>query len=568
MPIVFISLWGGDLYYYQNGEKVFIDKSKRHIDSKIVLSSILLKPKDEKALNKIKNMKNIKFIEKIGDIYKFEAKNTTEALKISAKLYEDNLTEFSAPNFLQKRENRLKLNRNLREDDFLDLPYSWHLDTIKAKEAWSISKGAGIKVAIFDNGVDYTHEDLKNNYLFGYNVNNSNDDAHPLHYEIDTDSYHGTAVAGIVGASKNNIGIIGIAPESFLIGVKRIENTSDDLIVKAFNWLKEKNIDVINCSWGTYDVSDSVKYAIVDLATNGRDGKGALIVFAVGNDYYTQDDWKDDESAIEEVIGVGAIDQYNQRSVFSNYGEKLDIVAPGGYLGENNLGISSTDIMENEGLSSGNYTLSESGELIGTSFSAPIVAGVIADILAINPNLTRDEVKDILYSTTQKTGNLEYISKDNYTFNEEYGYGLVNTKDAVDRALITNFSKNIKIGWNLIGNVNIDNLSTEYMFNNFADIIYNYIGNNGWVLNPATVKSGKGFWLRSTKNKNYIFENTGVTNSYQITDEWQTLTTDRNLRLSDSDSYYFVYRDNNWITYPEGDLKVIYKGEGYWTKKR
>ncbi len=571
VPLLSMAILGGDLYYYQSGEKVFIESAKIKRDlnhsltfsqngkEKSVLNYILLKPKDELSLEKIKSLKELKFIEKIGDIYKFETISAISALEISAKLYEENLTIFSHPDFIQQREKRA----NIDELSFLNGSYSWHIYAINAQDGWQLSKGDGIKVAVYDDGIDYTHEDLRNNYLFGYNFDEKNTNVYPSDVSND---YHGTAVAGLISAEENGVGVIGVAPKSYLIGIKQMYE-SDTLTVRAFNFAKNNNIDVINCSWGTYDVSDAVKSSIVDLATNGRGGKGALVVFAVGNDGEDQIKWTNDESAIEEVIGVGATDNYNQRATFSNYGEKLDLVAPGGYIvgsRSSYLGVSSTDISGVDGHSSSDYILSSAGDLIGTSFSAPIVAGVIADILAVNPSLSRDEVKNILYSTTQKVGDINYRSKDDYTFNEEYGYGLVDANAAVLKAYESDFKFEIKKGWNLIGNVNKTSLETNDLFNKFAEIIYTY--GSDWILNPPTIDVAEGFWLKAKNDYTYTFTNTGVVQIPSSKSNWQLFSATKNLRLNDNENLYLVYRSDGWHIYPYGDLNVIYKGEGYWTR--
>lgn len=576
IPILFITIWGGELYYYQNGKRVYIDNLKvkrdgqsatfkQNFNDKTILNYILLKPKNDASLQKIQSMNELKFIEKIGVIYKFEVNSAIIALELSAKLYEENLTTFSHPDFIQKKEKRVI---SLTETGFLNTNYSWHIKAINADEAWNYSKGEGIKVAVFDDGMDYLHEDLNDNYLFGYNFDDSNKNVYPTNSSSGSGSdYHGTAVAGAIGAEENSIGVIGVAPKSYLIGIKQIYE-SDSLTIKAFDWAKENSIDVINCSWGTYNVSDAVKASIVDLATNGRYGKGALIVFAIGNEDISMDnDDINDESEIEEVIAVGATDHFDQRSSFSNYGSALDIVAPGGYFEysrSNDLGISSTDISGSGGVSDGDYILSTSAELIGTSFSAPIVAGVIADILAINPNLTRDEVKDILYSTAQKVGDIAYRSQNNYTFNEKYGYGLIDTEGAVKKAFETHFKMEIKKGWNLLGNVNSAPLSTNELFNNFADSIYAY--NDEWQTNPSIVGINRGFWVKSIKDTTFTFSNTNFIEAPTISNNWQLFSATKNLRIS-GDNLYYVYRSDGWHEYPDGDLDIIYKGEGYWVRE-
>ena len=193
---------------------------------------------------------------------------------------------------------------------------------------------------------------------------------------------------------------------------------SDSETIELFNKAQEFGADIINCSWGTYNVSQSVKEKIVDLATNGRNGKGIIIVFAVGNDNRNMGN---DESAIPEVIAVGSTNKDNLRTWYSNYGKNLDVMAPGGY----EMGITTLDPMGNNGIASiiDNYLLyNDSNSFIGTSASAPIVSGIIALMLEKNPNLTRIDIENILKNNSDKIGNLQYENdRNNY-----YGYGKIN----------------------------------------------------------------------------------------------------------------------------------------------
>lgn len=284
--------------------------------------------------------------------------------------------------------------------------------------------GNGIKIAIIDDGLDTTHEDLEGAIINSYDVVTKT--ATVSH--VKQSGYHGTAVTGIIGARVNSKGIQGIASKSQIIFLKHKENMSDSETIELFNKAEEFGADVINCSWGTYDVSQSVKDKIIDLAHNGRDGKGTIIVFASGND---DQDMGNDESSIPEVISVASTDKDNLRAWYSNYGLNLDIVAPGGY----DIGITTLDSMGASGVASidDNYLLyNDSNSFIGTSTSAPIVSGVIALMLEKNPNLIRVEIENILKSSSDKIGNVQYEnSRNNY-----YGYGKIN---------LSNIMKNVAL---------------------------------------------------------------------------------------------------------------------------
>jgi len=280
--------------------------------------------------------------------------------------------------------------------------------------------GDGIKIAIIDDGLDVIHEDLSGSIINTYDIATKTSNVS----HTNQSGYHGTAVTGIIGARVNSKGIVGIASKSQIIFLKYKESMSDSETIELFNKAEEFDADIINCSWGTYDVSDAVKEKIVDLANSGRDGKGTIIVFAVGND---NQDMGNDESSIPEVIAVGATDKDNLRAWYSNYGENLDIVAPGGYY----AGITTLDNTGNNGIASvdENYLLyNDSNSFIGTSASAPIVSGAIALMLEKNPNLTRVEVENILKNSSDKVGSVAYTNgRNNY-----YGYGKINLSNIMN----------------------------------------------------------------------------------------------------------------------------------------
>jgi subtilisin family serine protease len=275
--------------------------------------------------------------------------------------------------------------------------------------------GKGVKIAIIDDGVDVNHEDLRGAFIALYDSSTKTTDVY------NADDGHGTSVAGIIAARSNGVGIRGIASRAEVIFLKYKELMSDAETIELFNKAEEFGADIINCSWGTYDVSDAVKAKIVDLANNGRNGKGTLIVFAVGNDDIDLDA-ENDESSIEEVIAVGATDEENLRARYSNYGSSLDVMAPGGYY----VGLTTTDNRGYSGYADGDYVFYNSSKsFIGTSAAAPVVSGVLAILLEKYPDLTREEVFALLKRTSDKVGteNIEYNADG---FNQYYGYGKIN----------------------------------------------------------------------------------------------------------------------------------------------
>ncbi|WP_456485868.1 S8 family peptidase [Hydrogenimonas sp.] len=280
--------------------------------------------------------------------------------------------------------------------------------------------GKGVKLGVIDSGLDVSHEDLFGAVAATYNVATKDADVMPT----SNDMNHGTEVTGVAAASSNEKGIVGVAPQASVYFVKLPfgQAVSESQIIEAFEKMKEWDVDVVNCSWGSGDMDIGVKDAIVDLTRNGRNGKGVVIVFAAGNE---GDRIGNDESSIDEVIAVGSTNIHNERAGYSNYGNTLDLMAPGGEY----VGITTTDQMGSAGESSGNYLLYDSRyAFAGTSASAPIVSGVVAQILQANQNLTREEVIQVLETTADKIGDIAY---DENGRNDYYGHGKINVANAL-----------------------------------------------------------------------------------------------------------------------------------------
>jgi len=275
----------------------------------------------------------------------------------------------------------------------------------------SLYTGKNIKIAVIDDGLDVTHEDLQSAVTHTFDIaTNCNNVSH------NRNEYHGTAVTGILGARSNSLGIKGIASNSEILFLKFKDSMSDSEFITLFNKADEWGADIINNSWGTGNVSQGVKDTIVNLSKNGRNGKGINIVFATGN---TNSSLGNDESAIPEIISVGASSETNDRASYSNWGAELDILSPAG----ENLGIQSLDPMEALGFSPTDHYLSISG----TSAAAPIVSGVIALLLEKNPDLSSSEISVLLHDSAEKIGTEAYIDGRN----DKYGYGKVHLSNAI-----------------------------------------------------------------------------------------------------------------------------------------
>ncbi|MEA3512004.1 MAG: S8 family serine peptidase [Campylobacterota bacterium] len=280
--------------------------------------------------------------------------------------------------------------------------------SINPSSVYNNFTGNSVTVAVIDDGFDIYHPEIKDKIIakiaFLDDGTTSSDVSHT--YASD---YHGTAVAGIIAANSDSDGINGIAPDVKLILIKMPDSISSSSIIDMFDYAVSYGADIVNCSWGTYSTSDAVTDKLNELSKTGRSGKGLLTVFASGND----DGYMEgDESAISGVIGVGATGYDNLRTLYSNYGKELDIVAPGGHY----LGISTIDPLGNYGASRDEYNrfdeykTREPSSFIGTSASAPVLSGALALLLEAKPDITFDETMDLLQKTSDKiTQNLPYL---------------------------------------------------------------------------------------------------------------------------------------------------------------
>ncbi len=283
--------------------------------------------------------------------------------------------------------------------------------------------GAGVKVAVIDDGADVNHEDLGENIFIAYNADTGGEN-------IQTKESHGNTCAGFIVAPINGKGIVGVSPESKMIAIK-LEDSSDAYTIRAFEYAKKHGAKVISCSWGSNNVSDAVVSELKSLYNSG-----VTVLFASGNEGASLDvQGTNDESEVEWVIGVGASGENNDVTNYSNYGKNIDIIAPGGGDTQESIGVLGLDDMgasgypDETGLINNNYLFAN-----GTSFSTPITAGVVAMMYAVNPNITPKQVKEILTSTATKVGQNRSASYNGQGFDKKRAYGKVNAGRAVVEA--------------------------------------------------------------------------------------------------------------------------------------
>ena len=262
--------------------------------------------------------------------------------------------------------------------------YQHYLDTVRVPTAWDRSTGSPSQVvAVIDTGVDGTHPDLRGRTVAGYNAITK---AGIAAGAASDDNGHGSMVSGIIAAGTGNgEGIAGVAWNAEVMPVKVLDSNgegADSDVVDGINWAVAHGAKIVNLSLGG-DADSPVLHDAVSSAV----ANGAVVVVAAGN---SGDDVPQYPAAYPEAVAVAATDTDGALTDFSSYGSWVDVAAPG-------FGILSTEIADSSG--NDNYAYGD-----GTSFSAPIVSGVVALLRAQTPTLTPAQVLERLRSTARDAG--------------------------------------------------------------------------------------------------------------------------------------------------------------------
>lgn len=287
----------------------------------------------------------------------------------------------------------------------------WGLHKIAAEGAWDVTTGSSqVVVAVIDTGVDYNHPDLKDNILkdssgtvVGYDF--ANGDSDPI-----DDHGHGTHVTGtIAGIGNNGVGIAGVTWNTKIMPVKFLASNgygwSDDG-AKAITYSVDHGARVLSNSWGGNGMSQVINDAI-----NYAHDNNVIIVAAAGNNNSDTRDFSPANNP--NVIAVGASDSQDAKASFSNYGD-IDVYAPG------------VDVLSvrASGTSMGNIVNNYYTRASGTSMATPHVSGLVALLLSKNPDLSNEEIRQIIRKSTDDLGDSGW----DYTF----GYGRIDAQKALN----------------------------------------------------------------------------------------------------------------------------------------
>lgn len=274
----------------------------------------------------------------------------------------------------------------------------WEMDKIRAPQARADGgTGSGVKIAVIDTGVDASHEDLAGRMLPGYDAI-----ARRSGGGTDNDG-HGTMVAGAAAASLNGVGTVGVAPQARIVPIKALDGGTGSFadVTAAVHWAVDAGVDVINLSLGA-----PAPYSPLHAAVRRATDEGILVVAAAGNDGAGQNRTFY-PAAYPEALAVGATTSTDARATFSNTGSYLEVAAPGHQI------ISPHPTMR--------YAMWS-----GTSAAAPIAAGTAAAVWSVAPQLTAEQVREVLTTTSDDLGP---VGRD-----ESFGYGRIRADRAVARA--------------------------------------------------------------------------------------------------------------------------------------
>ena len=389
----------------------------------------------EQECNAILVEKNLEVLTKLNfapNLYEVIAHGREDALAASVELHEDERFTLAEPSFIEHIPGRFRPSdpRYAEQWQWRNTGQSGGTDgaDVRAEAAWDITRGAGIRVAVIDNGFDAGHEDLAAGISAMSAFYRATPGAAATFVQGTAgmpDSSHGTFCAGMAGARCNNErGGSGAAPECELMLIAALgdqvgtQTTLARAVAYAANPANEgvtgNGADILVSSLGpngaVWDLTVVLQLALEAAGTTGRNGRGLAIFWAASNGNNV-DVTLDEVVSHPDVAAVVRSDHHDREDNAAR-GATVDLIAPG-------VIVVST------------FPGNGYGPSTGTSFAAPCAAGCAALALSVNPGLTRNALLDIMFSSADKIGGVVYDANGH---NDDYGFGRVNAHQAVLRA--------------------------------------------------------------------------------------------------------------------------------------
>lgn len=323
-------------------------------------------------------------------------------------------------------------------------------EDLNVGKAWQLATGTGIQIAVIDDGLDVSHEDLRvvAGKSWDYRTNSYGDPS-------SSTSSHGTSCGGLAAAiGDNNLGVTGVAFNARLVGYNLLAATTGafgaDAVTKdlASNHIYTNSYGAADSNGLLAPADELWRDAIRTGITSGRGGKGAIYTWAAGNGAPEDRSDYDGQANFQGVLAIGAMNDQGQRSSYSEPGSNVLVAAYGGEFCSTQT-TTTTDVSGAGGYNDGNKPQDITGSpnytrcMNGTSAATPQAAGVAALLLETNPALTWRDVRAIFARTARKTdpNNAGWVTNGGgLHVNHEYGYGAIDALAAVRAAA----------GWSLL----------------------------------------------------------------------------------------------------------------------
>jgi subtilisin family serine protease/Tol biopolymer transport system component len=390
----------------------------------------------------------------LGGLFVVSVPDDTDILALAAEYASDPSVQYAEPSYVRHvhfvPNDYFFSSSGTWGQHFPDL---WGLHNLHAEDAWDLSTGAGVTVAVIDTGLRIDHPDIAANVwtnpgeIPGNGIDDDGngyvDDVHGYRFwangsDMQDNLAHGTHVSGTIAAAGNNGGdlgsaMVGMAFDSKVMPLAVFDGlgaTQTQTIAQALMYAVDNGADVVNMSYGGLGEA-FLERDMIDFAA----ANGLVLVASAGNDATAEPQFP---AGYDSVISVGAVDHLDVPASFSNYGGKLELTAPGGGDAPppSNAHLPIFSVLSLSGGCAGPCIVFDLQLLVygptggsiflreaGTSMAAPHVSGVAALVLSRHPEFTAEQVRQVLRDSAEDLGQPGRDAR--------YGYGRVDAAAAV-----------------------------------------------------------------------------------------------------------------------------------------